>query len=73
MCRVGGADQNAWMVEQRWAVAYRKYSTHYVSHETAAKAVRRGLWRGEFVEPSRWPRGERLEAAAAGAAGDCRI
>ena len=61
------------MVAQGWAVAYRKYSTDYVSQETAAKAARRGLWRGDFVEPSRWRRGERLEAAAAGGAGDCRI
>ena len=36
VCRVDGADVNAWMVEQGWAVAYRKYSTDYVSHETAA-------------------------------------
>ena len=61
------------MVEQGWAVAYRKYSMDYISHETTAKRARRGVWRGEFVEPSRWRRGERLEATAAGAAGDCRI
>ena len=73
VCRVAGADLNAWMVEQGWAVAYRKYSTDYVSQETAAKAARRGLWRGEFVQPSRWRRGERLEAATASGAGDCRI
>ena len=73
MCRVAGADVNAWMVSHGWAVAYRRYSTDYVSHETGAKAARRGLWRGDFVEPSRWRRGERLEAAAAGGAGDCRI
>ena len=65
-CRVDGADVNARMVEQGWAVAYRKYSTDYVSHETAAKAARRGLWRGDFVEPSRWRRGERLGATACG-------
>ena len=61
------------MVEQGWAVAYRKYSTEYVSHETAAKPGRRGVWRGEFVEPSRWRCGQRLQVAAAGGAGDCRI
>ena len=72
VCRIDGADVNAWMVEQGWAVAYRKYSTDYVSHETAAKAARRGVWRGDFVEPSRWRRGERLEAAASGV-GDCRL
>ena len=76
VCRVDGADVNAWMVAQGWAVAYRKYSADYVSHEAvlaAAKAARRGLWRGEFVAPSRWRRGERLEAAAASGAGDYRI
>ena len=64
VCRVDGADVNAWMVEQGWAVAYRKYSTDYASHETAAKAARRGVWRGEFVVPSRSRRGERLESVA---------
>ena len=73
VCRVDAADVNAWMVELGWAVAYRKYSPDYASHETAAKAARRGVWRGDFVEPSRWRRGERLAAAAAGGAGDCRI
>ena len=73
VCRVAGADVNAWMVEQGWAVAYRKYSMDYVSQEVAAKAARRGLWRGEFVQPSRWRRGERLEAAAVSGAGDCSI
>ena len=73
VCRVAGADVNAWMVSQGWAVAYRKYSTDYVSHETAAKAARRGVWRGEFVVPSRWRRGERLEAAVVGGVGDSRI
>ena len=40
--RVTLADVNAWMVEQGWAMAYRKYSTDYVSHEASAKAGRRG-------------------------------
>ena len=61
------------MVSQGWALAYRKYSTDYISQESSAKAARRGVWRGEFVEPSRWRRGDRLEPAAASEAGDCRI
>ena len=32
------------MVSQGWAVAYRKYSTDYVSPEAAAKEARRGVW-----------------------------
>ena len=65
MCRVAGADLNTWMVEQGRAVAYQKYSRDYVSHEAAAKAARRGVWRGEFVAPLRWRRGQRLESLAA--------
>ena len=34
--------------------------------------MRRGVWRGEFVEPSRWRRGERLEPAPS-SGGQCRI
>ena len=54
-------------------MACRSQSADYVSQETAAKEARRGVWRGEFVEPSRWRRGERFEAAVANDAGNCRI
>ena len=43
VCRVDGADVNAWMVAQGWTVVYRKYSTDYVSHEAAEKAASRGV------------------------------
>ena len=43
VCQVVGADVNAWMVEQGWAVAYRRYSTDYVSQESSAKGARRGV------------------------------
>src|SRR5262245_22562373 len=33
VCRAGGEDLNAWMVSQGWALAYRHYSTAYVSQE----------------------------------------
>ena len=74
VCRVGGRDINAWMVSQGLALAYRKYSRAYVAQERAAKAARRGLWRGDFVAPWDWRRGQRLAAAAPAArTGDCRI
>ena len=73
VCRVAGEDVNAWMVSQGWAVAYRKYSRDYVSQESAAKSGRRGVWRGEFVMPSRWRRGERLQTAARSGSGVCQI
>ena len=47
---------NAWMVRQGWAVAYRRYSTDYVSQENEAKSERLGIWRGEFVMPWKWRR-----------------
>ena len=56
VCRVGGADVNAWMVAEGWAFAYRKYSTEYVAEETAAKAAKRGVWRGDVVAPWDWRR-----------------
>ena len=40
---------------QQGAVAYRKYSTDCVSHETAAKAARRGVWRGVPHKQERKP------------------
>ena len=73
VCRAGDEDINAWIVSQRFALAYRKYSTAYVEQERAAKAARRGLWRGDFVAPWDWRRGNRLAAAPAARTGDCRI
>jgi len=60
VCRSGGADLNAWMVAQGWALAYRRYAVDYVHQEAAAQAARRGVWRGEFVAPWEWRRGKRL-------------
>ena len=60
VCRHAGRDVNAWLVAQGWALAYRRYSGAYVDEEEAARAARRGVWRGEFVAPWDWRRGERL-------------
>ena len=60
-CHIRGEDIEAWMVLNGWALAYRKYSTDYVGQEKAAKAARRGIWRGEFVSPWEWREGVRLE------------
>ena len=80
LCRAGREDLNAWMVEQGWALAYRRFSRAYVDEERAAHAARRGIWRGEFVAPWDWRRGERLAGASTartrgvqGASGNCRI
>ncbi len=73
VCRVAGEDVNAWMVSQGWALAYRKYSPDYVPQERGAKAARRGLWRGAFVPPWDWRRGDRLQGPVLTDTGECRI
>jgi endonuclease YncB( thermonuclease family) len=50
-CRVGATDLSAWMVENGWALAFRRYSTAYVGAEAKAQAARRGVWRGPFEAP----------------------
>ena len=61
VCSASGRDLNAWMVEEGWAFAYRRYSTAYVAEESGARAARRGVWRGEVVLPWDWRKGKRLE------------
>ena len=63
VCHVGGVDLNAWMVSEGWAVAYRHYSTAYVPEEERARIAHRQIWRGPFVMPWEWRRGERLADA----------
>lgn len=51
-CTVGTTDINRTMVATGFAVAYRHYSSDYVSAEESAKANRRGIWAGTFAMPS---------------------
>ncbi|MCH8616352.1 thermonuclease family protein [Sphingomonas sp. SM33] len=51
-CTVGTTDINRTMVATGYAVAYRHYSSDYVSAEEMAKAYKRGLWAGTFQMPS---------------------
>ena len=55
-----GQDVAGRLVAQGWALAYRRYSSEYVSREQAARKARRGLWRGRFIKPWEWRRGRRL-------------
>ena len=50
----GQIDINALLVEQGWALAYRRYSMDYVDEENTAKASRAGMWAGEFMKPWEW-------------------
>ena len=60
VCRLGGLDLNGWLVEQGLGIAYRKYSTAYVSQEAAARGAKRGLWAGKFTPPWDWRKGDRI-------------
>jgi hypothetical protein len=51
-CTVGTLDVNRAMVARGYAVAFRRYSSDYVSAEEAAKTNRRGIWAGTFEMPS---------------------
>ena len=42
------------MVREGWAIAYRYYSKDYVNEEEIAKAEKKGIWQGSFVEPYIW-------------------
>ena len=45
---------NAWMVENGYALAYRKYSKKFVTQENIAKKEKLGLWIGSFEMPWEW-------------------
>jgi endonuclease YncB( thermonuclease family) len=44
------------MVENGWAIAFRKYSLEYVKAEESARAKKAGIWAGTFVPPEEWRR-----------------
>jgi hypothetical protein len=47
------------MVQSGWAVAYREYSTAYVSQEASAKRGKVNLWQGAFQQPAEYRRAKR--------------
>ena len=73
VCRLGAEDLNAWMVRQGWAIAYRQYSRDYIDDESTAQAAKVGIGASRFIEPSRWRRGDRLQASKGPAADACQI
>lgn len=54
-----GTDLNGWLVANGHAVAY--FSNTYMPHEEIANVEQRGIHAGEFIDPSEWRRGERLD------------
>ncbi len=70
VCFERGEDINGWLVSEGWAVAYRRYARDYMAHEARAKTQRKGIHRGEFVNPWDWRRGVRLKEARGGQGAD---
>jgi endonuclease YncB( thermonuclease family) len=60
-CTVRGASVQGWLVSHGYALAYRQYSTAYVAAEDKAHEEHVGVWAGEFVKPSDWRKGVRME------------
>ena len=58
-CFVNNASLNQWIVENGWALAYRRYSTKFIMAENKAKETGLGLWQGTFTEPWKWRQQQR--------------
>ena len=59
VCYVNGKNVNSLLVENGWALAYRKYSNDYVNKEIKAMKKNLGLWSGEFIVPWEWRKQKR--------------
>ena len=59
VCVQDGSDLNAWMVQQGWALADRRYSRGYTAAEEDVHLSRRNIWSGQFDGPWDWPRAQR--------------
>ena len=60
----GGVDVGGWLVEQGWALAYRRYGKQYVRPRRTRRAAP-GFGPGSFVPPWAWRRGNEGEVSAA--------
>jgi len=49
-----GHDLGRMMVASGMALAYRRYSTRYVTDEASAKKEHAGMWAGRFSAPWEW-------------------
>jgi endonuclease YncB( thermonuclease family) len=53
-CTVGALDLGSEMVRAGWSLAFRRYSSDYVSEEREARAAGAGIWVGRFQAPWDW-------------------
>ena len=60
VCFADGQDINEQIVRNGFALAYRRYSRDYIAAESEAKSDKAGMWKGAFIKPWDWRKGERL-------------
>jgi endonuclease YncB( thermonuclease family) len=65
-CSAQGYDLSEGMVYTGWALIPPAVGTTYAAQQAQAKAAGHGLWRGRFVTPWDWVRGERLPEESGG-------
>ncbi len=59
-CFVTDLNINSAMVYSGHALAYRRYSNRYIPQEDFARQTFVGIWKGRFIFPWDWRKGERL-------------
>ena len=60
-CWADGLNVGQSLVTQGWAVAYRRFSTDYVSEENLARFLTHGIWAGRFEMPWEWRQARRRQ------------
>ena len=65
-CSAQGYDLSEGMVYTGWALIPPEAGTAYAAQQARAKSAGHGLWRGRFVAPWDWARGERLPEESGG-------
>lgn len=55
ICKLGGHEINAWMVEAGWAVDFGGYAIE----EGKARRAKSGIWQSVFENPQEWRRNNR--------------
>ena len=53
-CYLKKLNLNKWMVQNGYAIAYRRYSQEYIQYEEYAKKNSLGIWSGTFIKPEKW-------------------
>ena len=51
VCFAGEININKKMVENGWAIAYKRYTDEYNQAEKEAQQHKRGVWQGRFMKP----------------------